>query len=417
MAAASVSAVVDTINGSLVGSDYSCKTVSWDDALRGEGPDGLSCFGGNITDTCLYAKDGRLLFTVRSDNWNEKLGRIGAGDLTMLVHEADSLTTVTLDQYLKQFGEFGAYAGAAPGATLDAPIDELAVSIRFQTTFLPLAEGELVEFTPEAFNYNTTNDADPRNMVLLCTTQGTAVQQDGSGPKKLYHHTVDGDGKVHRHWLEAEATKHKVGAAQKESAAEKAVALACGKSTSLVIGIPAMDTRFNAVMTVQVPLVQEIPEYRVEPMSPSEEPVYRSMGVEGDDDDDQPPFGFDLSCGAFDSASYGGFGSVELAPRVAKKPKRGKSSSARVSIGTEHDTWDGLLVPDAARHEKEHVTVTVVIYNVVVGGVPSAEDVRAAADDMDSLYAACGWVGHLADEGAAFMKAEMATTEPLHPPN
>jgi len=86
---------------------------------------------------------------------------------------------------------------------LDAALDE-AVSIRFQTTFLPIEEDPAargtLEFATEAYNYNTRDDSDPRNLVLLCTTQGTAVQQDGKGAKKLFHHAVDPeDGKIHRY--------------------------------------------------------------------------------------------------------------------------------------------------------------------------------------------------------------------------
>ena len=45
--------------------NYSCKTVSWDDVQRGTVGGGASCWGSNITDTRLWAKDGRSLFTVR----------------------------------------------------------------------------------------------------------------------------------------------------------------------------------------------------------------------------------------------------------------------------------------------------------------------------------------------------------------
>ena len=39
---------------------YSCHFVSWDDVKRGTNDDGsLSCWGANITDTRLCAKDGR----------------------------------------------------------------------------------------------------------------------------------------------------------------------------------------------------------------------------------------------------------------------------------------------------------------------------------------------------------------------
>ena len=38
--------------------------------------------GANITDTRLWEKSGKQLFTVRSDNWNEKLGKVGADEMS-----------------------------------------------------------------------------------------------------------------------------------------------------------------------------------------------------------------------------------------------------------------------------------------------------------------------------------------------
>ena len=65
------------------------------------------------------------------------------------------------------------------------------------------------------------------------------------------------------------------------------------------------------------------------------------------------------------------------------------------------------------RDASQHVTVTVVIYNTVAGGVPSAEDVKAAVDDMESLYASCGWKGRLANDGADFMKKELTVKDAM----
>merc|ERR1712048_979409 len=100
-------------------------------------------------------------------------------------------------------------------------------------------------------------DSDPRNLVLLCTSQGVAVQQDGRGAKRLFHHAVDESGQIHRYWLEAESSDHKVGGPQRETDEERADALARGKATSTVIGTRAMGTRFNVLMTIQVPLKQK----------------------------------------------------------------------------------------------------------------------------------------------------------------
>ena len=115
---------------------------------------------------------------------------------------------------------------------------------------------------PASTQYQTRSDTDPRNLVLLSTTQGVAFQVDGAAGSKLFHHHVDAAGKVHRHWLEAERTAHQVGGAQTETLAEQADALARGKATACVIGPQCMGTRFNVLMTVQVPLKQQMPSPR-----------------------------------------------------------------------------------------------------------------------------------------------------------
>merc|ERR1719158_1125017 len=83
-------------------------------------------------------------------------------------------------------------------------------------------------------------------------------------------------------------------------------------------------------------------------------------------------------------------------PQPVRRPAAGRSCAARVSRGSEGDVWLGLAVKEPRRHASEHVTVTVVVYNMVQGGVPSAEDVLRAIDDLESLYEATGAPGYLA---------------------
>jgi huntingtin len=115
-----------------------------------------------------------------------------------------------------------------------------------------------------------------------------------------------------------------------------------------------------------------------------------------------------------------------FAPRFSTS-SRGTANAARVSRGTEVDTWSGLEVKNPKRHATEHITVTVVIYNTVAGGVPSVEDVAAAIDDMEALYTACsGGSDKLSESGFDFMKSELTvhdaqqinlkvTTQPYKP--
>lgn len=109
------------------------------------------------------------------------------------------------------------------------------------------------------------------------------------------------------------------------------------------------------------------------------------------------------------------------------RPKVGQACAARVSRGSEVDVWPGLTVREPRRHEAEHVTCTVVIYNAVAGGVPSEEDVVRAVEDLERLYASCGASGRLTDREFDFMKAELTVkdavdiktklaTQPYKPP-
>ena len=91
------------------------------------------------------------------------------------------------------------------------------------------------------------------------------MQQDGASATKLFHQAPDpaAPGQVSRHWFEAERSKHAVGGEQKESRAEAAAAAARGKAVSAHLGPAPMGSRFNALLTVQVPLRQSTPRESV----------------------------------------------------------------------------------------------------------------------------------------------------------
>ena len=328
-------------------------------------------------------RNGTNLFTVRSDNWNEKLGIVPADQIAVVAGAGGRgpVQPVTLRHILQGLGHFGGYAGLEAGTNLfDANLDAKC-SIRFQTTFIPVqgddgdALGKL-EFATEAYNYNTMDDSDPRNLVLLCTSQGVAVQQDGSGAKKLFHHAVDDQGQIHRYWLEAEESKHKVGGEQRETQEERAEAQARGKATSSVIGIRAMGQRFNVLMTIQVPLQQTRSIRSPLAWSPwcsapmddmafsagAAAPLKTTSGKSSTI--------FHLFSGKRQSAKKA---ATMYSAYAAEKSCRRKlsigttvtseSTAARVSRGSEYDRWPGLSVKSPKRNASEHITVTVVLYN------------------------------------------------------
>merc|ERR1712232_326401 len=245
-----------------------------------------------------------------------------------------------------------------------------------------------LEFATEAFNYNTMSDEDPRNLILLCTTQGIALQADGRGSKRLYHHDIKKDGTISRHWLEAEESKHKVGGEQKESDEERMDALSRNKATSSEIGVRGIGSLFNVLMTIQVPLRQK----------PSDREDYYggTLCIK-----DECSFGAPV----FKSKRH-------RLPSISFKTKRkGKSSAARVSKGSFVDEWDGLTIQEPKRHPNEHCTATIVMYYTCNGGVPTDEDIIAAIDDIEELYRGIEGNGQLSDNQFDFMKSELTVKD------
>lgn len=412
----SIQNTLDTRGGRY--SQYRCKQVSWDDVSRlGAGTGNVSSMGSNITDTRLYSKDGKLLYVVRPNNWDEKLGKVSANEIS-IIHKNKP---ITLHDYLKKFSKNAKYAlkGDAlrtPGAEgsarkeIDLTSDkDTTVSIRFQTTFLPVGDIEHgnIEVAPEVYTYGN------KNIQLLCTSQGTSVQQGEAGRNKLYHHEVDKSGVIHRYWFEVERSNHGVGGQQTETEAEIQDALARGKSIATCIGIKAMGTRFNTLMTIQIP-------------TGSGELTLGSMGG-------ATLYGFTPKSASFNSSnswsglhmrgrSYGGKGSASRsrepppanyysALRENDSPPR--VSAGRLSRGSEHDTWGGIK-DEVVRDKNRHITVTVVLYNAVAGGVPTESDVVAAIDDLEALYNSCRWTGKLSEPSAQFMHNPISSS--FNPP-
>jgi hypothetical protein len=367
---------------------FQCVNVSWEDAQRGTVGGTLSSWGGNISDVRLYEKTGKLLYTLRSQNWNERLGYVSSKDVAVVTGNYDpsskkELKTVNLRNFLENFGTHGKSVGVPNSVNLSQTETDDIFSVRFQTVFLPVEEKEKgffeslasifskventskVEFCTDVYNYNTHSDTDPRNLIMLCTPQGTSIQQDGSGSKKLFFHTYDGST-VERHWLEAERSIHKVGGEQKETEEEKEDALKRNKATAITVGTRAMGNRFNVQMMIQLPMkMKKLPD--------------RSGGSS-----QSMSFLLD-TCGA--SLRFASRGSRGAMPCSVKT--EGVSNAARVSQGTLYDKNYSLTTTEFERDNSQHSTITITLYYTVANGVPSEQDVLAAVNDLDNLYKSC----------------------------
>merc|ERR1719453_1549591 len=110
-----------------------------------------------------------------------------------------------------------------------------------------------------------------------------------------------------------------------------------------------------------------------------------------------------MQCASLEASGCDSLPAAPCAPPMAMSASRLRSS--------EHDVWSGLTVKSPARNKDEHVTITIVMYNTVSGGVPTEEDVAAAVDDLEQLYASCGADGRLADAEFDFMKKELTVKD------
>ncbi|GMI30840.1 hypothetical protein TeGR_g5424 [Tetraparma gracilis] len=237
--------------------------------------------------------------------------------------------------------------------------------------------------------------------------------------------------------MEAEASDHKVGGEQRETKEEREDALARGKATSSVIGLQSMGTRFNTLMTIQIPLQQKMkPKLRggcmgmekmvtissakfetnmVEELMMMSGSMSGVDGVGGYDDVadlmmEAATFSKAAPKKSFGAQFGGGFRMAGM--KTARAPT-GKSSAARVSRGSAVDEtvpYEGLKVKDAKRHENECITVTIVFYYVCAGGVPSESDVVSAINDLENMYRGVE-NSNLGDEKFDFMKSELTVND------
>ena len=401
MSKASLADTQAALNAVAGKSGFRCVPVSWEDAQRGTVGGTLSCWGGNISDVRLWKKGGQLLYTLRTENWNERLGYVSTKDVAVVVGNevpgGAAPTPVTLETYLKSIGRYGAYAGIKTSNLYQDGVDGLA-TIRFQSVFLPIADSEVTEFCTEVYNYNTHGDDDPRNMTLLCTAQGTNAQQDGSGAQRVYLHAVDTNETVHRYWMEAERSKHTVGGAQLETEDEAKEAASRGKATSIHIGTRAMGTRFNVQMLIQVPLKQkEQPPARTALFafggSPNPNFLTNAMCFSSGCYPSAQAIPMSFGCSAIPCPPPCPPPCPSSAPclpgRAAPPQAIGTSNAARVSRGTEFDEWHGVNNKSPERDPSQHATITVTMYYTVAGGIPSVADIEACVKDLDDLYKAC----------------------------
>jgi len=383
--------------------------ISWEDASRGWNSNGLSCMGSNIADVRILDMNKQPIYTLRSENWDEKLAVVSARDLAIIVgNESASVEknfkAMTLDNYLKNAGLYGNYAKVPQNTNLYSNDTDDKVSVRFQTVFIPASKDP--QFTTSVYSYATHDAADPQNLLLYCTSQGTSIQQDGPGQEKLFLHMNNPNGSASTHWLKAVVSDQKVGQEQVETKESTEKALQQGHAVAQRIGVKHMGNRFNVVMLVQIPLKQvqqsrgfggyggNVAIGNTAGCFGFGASPYKSVAFGSSKSNESFLFDESMSFGSPATCSFGSARGKSKGP----PPRTGTSVASRVSMGKmEEKEWKGLTCKNFTRHPSQHLTATITMYYLVEGGVPSVADVEAAIADINKLYADCGLVGKLSN--------------------
>lgn len=422
-------------------SEYSTKRVSYDDVKRYEiqknGKKHVSVLGPNITDSTLAKSDGKPIYVTRPDNHLERIGKVSTDQVALLHKENGEECLTTLTDYLKHIGKEGQYRHMDPNVNLYAKDTDRLASVRFQCCFIPVDSTASPEFHAQVYSYRSTN-SNPQNLMIVSSSQGSFMQYPGSGTTGMYAHLMHSDGSYHKHNFVADTTSHKVGGGQVETLEEIAKNEKENKASATRIGLECLGPRFNVVMTIQVPLQfeqDEAPPYPAYGYSFSQAtyiPEFALPSALLDDEDGSDVVCYkSLSALPFDSgpqyrgtASYG----IEQLPI-------GVSSAARVSIGSDVGKLGDFVQKSPVRNPNEHITLTIIIYYTVQGGIPSEHEIRAAIDDMENLYESCPWNGNIngnddyydlgamqvdggggtfSATGASFMKTPLVSSSPVH---
>lgn len=264
--------------------------------------------------------------------------------------------------------------------------------MRYQFAFIPAADNAPVEIFLTHYNYQATydpamNTGEPRNLILACTSGGTSVFLDAVGTVKLYQQNPTKPGQVpDNHYMEVEPTRFQVGGQQIETKEEQAAAVARGKAVSAVIGPRDLGQRLNALVVVQVPTeMKEKRPQRVYTLGVVEMEceAMGNMDIDSKDEAMAVPLG-----GANTSRKYKCINPLRgFLAAAGSAPTVGVCSAGRLSTGTRVGPATKLGRPEMRRDPKQHPTVTVTLYYLVEGGVPSAEDIQRAVTELDELYA------------------------------
>ena len=240
-----------------------------------------SVWGSNITDVRRVVGGtgkGLLLPVLRRSNYEHGTGdllSVRAGALAVVVGNlapqsldgTRPVRSIMLPELLANVREHA--AGVVTSARIEPLLpggDDEPVLLRIQAIVLPLHSGDVVgssrgnrdgeaQFFDSVFNYNTSSAARPKNLLLLCTPQGTSVATSRPNAQRFLQQLRADDGRIKTAFTLVAESAHAADATkvhQDETKDERQAAEAKGYGTSMFLGTKEMGRGFNRSLCIQV---------------------------------------------------------------------------------------------------------------------------------------------------------------------
>lgn len=349
-------------------------SVTWEDTGRYKN----SAVGPNITDMTIQVEvgsRGQCMPVIRHPNFADKSGDIDPSKFYLLVgneKKGQLLKRITLKEFLSDITQYLSLPdkGSIKGSLLADRDTHVLTSA--QACFLPVPAQDKAEFTPVAFNYQSSV-GDPAVLAILATREGTSVtivdnsrdKASGFWGQRLYFNK-EGE----KCPITAERLKEVKAKQEKE------------------LGFSNLpDKGADMVLLIQVPLKQKPPTRGFASGQSLNCVVYCCAAAPGD----------------LMSRSKG----IEVSDVDRAVMGHGEAKGPFIEL-------DNLTIE---RDTQFPIRVTVQFYKCTSNGVVNEADLKDIAEDINKVYADADFVGSLVTEGETTRVTEHASKQRTAPAN
>ena len=291
------------------------------------------------------------------------------------------------------------------------------VAVALRMAFVPVpdaSKGWGCEVRYVAYGYNTTDPADPSNLLLFGDTMNTSVFAEeparSAGFQPLYTKlmstvcpdsgSADADLKMRCYATAVESTDRGLADMGKETAAESAAMAAQGKGTSVRTGPSTLPGSSACAWHIALPLQKVAPPPRLRSLGggglgasggPQGECIYRSMSAAAEPDDGVDP--------VFRSAAE------------SRTPAKVAAKEGRIGIGSYVEDAKAFPIKTPVAKQTPAIATGIYIMTVPMGACPDDATVVEACRKLKAYYKQASELGTQLDDRLSEQAVKEGLTE------